>query len=286
MSKTSKSSPKQGFSIGLIGLALFFLVLAAWGWWGVFFSTAPDDSTGFVGARGTFGDSFGALNALFSGLAFIGLTIAILYQRRELAAYHRELALVTDEMKNQGSLLKQQVQVMRVQQLDSTFFKTLEYWRECERRFMPDSGSVIINGMGGFSPLWNAFGELTKSWENDLKELTDIESYHYIIQPSYQSFYKDYREELGNYFRSLSYLLQLIDSSGVPNPKHYGNLVRARLSGAERRLIIINCISFKNGSKSLASLVAKFDLVDNNLEKLFTKPEIGLIRAFFANYKK
>ncbi|HWY09838.1 MAG TPA: hypothetical protein VN026_00865, partial [Bacteroidia bacterium] len=35
-------------------------------------------------ARGVFGDKFGAVNALFSGLAFAGIIFTILLQRKEL----------------------------------------------------------------------------------------------------------------------------------------------------------------------------------------------------------
>lgn len=34
--------------------------------------------------QGTFGDTFGAVNALFSGLAFAGLIVTLLYQKEEL----------------------------------------------------------------------------------------------------------------------------------------------------------------------------------------------------------
>jgi uncharacterized membrane protein len=41
--------------------------------------------------RGTFGDMFGSVNALFSGLAFAGIIITILLQRKELALQRNEL---------------------------------------------------------------------------------------------------------------------------------------------------------------------------------------------------
>ena len=44
---------------------------------------------------GVLGDSFGALNALFSGIAFAGLIIAILYQREDLILQRNELRLTT-----------------------------------------------------------------------------------------------------------------------------------------------------------------------------------------------
>jgi hypothetical protein len=41
---------------------------------------------------GTFGDSFGAINALFSGLAFAGIIYTIMLQKKELALQRKELA--------------------------------------------------------------------------------------------------------------------------------------------------------------------------------------------------
>lgn len=55
------------------GVACLFLLNLSM----VFF--VPNDST-----RGTFGDQFGAVNALFSGLAFTGLIYTIILQRRDL----------------------------------------------------------------------------------------------------------------------------------------------------------------------------------------------------------
>lgn len=43
--------------------------------------------------RGTFGDSFGALNTLFSGLAFAGVIITILIQKEEIKAQRHEFLL-------------------------------------------------------------------------------------------------------------------------------------------------------------------------------------------------
>jgi len=48
--------------------------------------------------RGQFGDMFGAVNALFSGLAFGGVIVAILLQRRELELQREELSLTRKEL--------------------------------------------------------------------------------------------------------------------------------------------------------------------------------------------
>jgi len=48
---------------------------------------------------GTFGDTYGALNALFSGLAFAGLIITVLIQKKELENQSKELQMQRTEMK-------------------------------------------------------------------------------------------------------------------------------------------------------------------------------------------
>src|SRR5687768_11808438 len=48
--------------------------------------------------RGQFGDSFGALNTLFSGFAFAGIIFTIILQKRELALQRRELEYTRKEL--------------------------------------------------------------------------------------------------------------------------------------------------------------------------------------------
>lgn len=49
--------------------------------------------------RGQFGDMFGAVNALFSGFAFLGIIYTIYLQKNELALQREELKLTRDELK-------------------------------------------------------------------------------------------------------------------------------------------------------------------------------------------
>jgi len=54
---------------------------------------------------GTFGDMFGAVNALFSGLAFAGIILAILMQREELKLQRKELTQSTETQQAQERAL-------------------------------------------------------------------------------------------------------------------------------------------------------------------------------------
>ena len=51
-----------------------------------------------MGEAGQFGDMFGALNSLFSGLAFAGVVLAIVLQSNELKLQRKELKLQREEL--------------------------------------------------------------------------------------------------------------------------------------------------------------------------------------------
>jgi hypothetical protein len=70
--------------------------------------------------RGQVGDMFGAVNSLFSGLAFAGVILAIFLQREELALQREELKMTREELKRSAEAqeessqaLKQQVAALR-----------------------------------------------------------------------------------------------------------------------------------------------------------------------------
>lgn len=63
--------------------------------------------------RGTFGDMFGAVNALFSGLAFAGIIYAILLQSKELELQREELKLTREELSKSALAQSAQVDVMK-----------------------------------------------------------------------------------------------------------------------------------------------------------------------------
>lgn len=70
--------------------------------------------------RGTFGDLFGAVNALFSGLAFAGLIYTIVLQKQDLELQRNEITLNRAELKktakaqqNSEKALIEQVEQMK-----------------------------------------------------------------------------------------------------------------------------------------------------------------------------
>lgn len=65
--------------------------------------------------RGQFGDVFGAVNALFSGLAFAGLIYTVFLQREELALQRKELELTRQELQRTAEAQEQSEIALRAQ---------------------------------------------------------------------------------------------------------------------------------------------------------------------------
>ncbi len=111
------------------------------------------------------GDAFNILNTFFTALAFIGLIVTILLQRKDLALQREELKLQREEMKRQCEEQKRQAnefeaqnRLMRIQQFESFFFKQLEYLNYLSK-------NVRINGNYGV----DIFNEIADNVRDCLK---------------------------------------------------------------------------------------------------------------------
>lgn len=88
---------------------------------------------------GQFGDMFGAVNTLFSGLAFAGIIYTILLQRNELALQRVELSETREELKlsrlaheKNSEILDQQLQILKV----TSKIENAEYRKEMLPQFI------------------------------------------------------------------------------------------------------------------------------------------------------
>lgn len=107
--------------------------------------------------RGTFGDQFGAVNALFSGLAFTGLIYTIILQRKDLEIQRRdlklqreEIALNRKEMEEQTAEFEEQNETLKIQRFENTFFNMLSQFQEVVNSLSAQygRGSEIRNAYG------------------------------------------------------------------------------------------------------------------------------------------
>ena len=91
--------------------------------------------------RGTFGDMFGAVNALFSGLAFAGVIYTILLQRKELELQREELVATREELARSASaqesterVLQKQVEAAQYSQRIAALNNMMTFAQQCYER--------------------------------------------------------------------------------------------------------------------------------------------------------
>lgn len=105
-----ETNSRVGTFIKLIVLVIFLWVLS-----GILIVVFMDNWSD----RGTFGDLFGAVNALFSGLAFAALIYTIVLQRDEIKQNREEIVLNRKELAK-GSKLQQKAQEVLIEQVAQT----------------------------------------------------------------------------------------------------------------------------------------------------------------------
>lgn len=220
------------------------------------------------GSAGVFGDMFGGVNALFSGLAFAGIIYTILLQRHELKLQRDELELTRAELKGQKEQLSAQNETFRQQNFENTFFQLLRLHND------------IVNAIDLKSLNWRP-GNRSKSTTERVTEGRDCFAiFHRRLIDSFDEnksandsdppesfgriyslvFYPDNEQNIGHYFRSLYNIVKFIDASAIPNKRLYTNLVRAQLSRFEVALLFYNCIS-PLGLEKFLPLVERYSLL-------------------------
>ncbi|SNR14157.1 hypothetical protein [Tenacibaculum jejuense] len=94
---------------------LIFLVVIIWGLSAVLIMAFLSEWSD----RGTFGDLFGAVNALFSALAFAVLIYTIILQREEIKQNREEIVLNRKELEKSGKIQRKSQEVL-IQQVEQT----------------------------------------------------------------------------------------------------------------------------------------------------------------------
>jgi len=192
--------------------------------------------------RGTFGDMFGAVNALFSGLAFVGIIITIYLQSKELTLQRRELEFTRDELRGQKEQLEIQNKTLILQKFENTFFQLLGFHNDIVKAIdvRPVSGGQHSTGRTAFQILYR---DLQGEYNNHPARLSLTSEK--LIKLAYASFFKIKQPYIGHYFRSLYNIVKFVDKSTLSedDKKIYTNLLRAQLSSNELLLLFYNCLS-------------------------------------------
>jgi Putative phage abortive infection protein len=203
--------------------------------------------------RGTFGDMFGGLNALFSGFAFVGLIYAILLQRQDLSLQRQELRATRKELAGQREEQEKQNKFLELQTFENTFFQMLRTLNDIVNSIdlRNPNGTITEQGRDCFLVFeGRLFRLIQQRAPSDLKCVGDV----------YSEYYRKYRQEVGHYYRVLYNLVKFVDQSQIADKRFYTNIVRAQLSDAEVYLLFYNCLS-KLGAEKFKPLVEKYALL-------------------------
>lgn len=217
--------------------------------------------------RGTFGDMFGGVNALFSGLALVGIIITILLQREDLKSQREELKLTREEFRKQSYS-------MEIQNFESAFFKLITLHNQIVSELdiqLRKSIGTYLQGLRNEGPVTLVTVKGRDVFELLYKDLMDsLSKYSNSPDQGYRFFYESNNKELSHYFRNLYRVYKYLDMEGnitqidfeesetkeaqenwekkrdldVQKQKYkYASIIRAQLSDYELIIIFYNCIS-------------------------------------------
>ena len=242
-------------AVFIAGTVIFVCLVVAWVLIPKFY--------GELKGSGEFGDMFGGVNALFSGLAFVGVVIAILLQKNELALQREELEQTREELAGQKEQLTVQSQTFQQQSFDNIFFHLLNLHNaivqgiDTTTRGMVVAGrSSTITGRDCFLTFYN--DELPIEY----RCLDKIEDEQERWLEAYIQMYGIAQNDLGHYFRNLYHIIKFVDRSAVVDKKFYTNLVRAQLSSHELLMLFYNSVTIL-GREKFKPLIEKYALLKN-----------------------
>ncbi|MCB1060084.1 MAG: hypothetical protein KDB65_07625 [Calditrichaeota bacterium] len=234
--------------------------------------------------RGQFGDMFGVVNALFSGLAFAAFLVALRQQQQELKDSRDVLSAQLEELKvsnRTNELQAEQLELQKIeleatrkvfedqsrtlskQQFEATFFQMLQLFFDYIDEIGPDEDvrSTVFRKYKElvYARLFGVFLE-TKNVDRS------------TVLSAYSEHLGDEESILGPYFRLLYNIMKFVDNSDVDNKRFYTNILRASLSMDELVLIFLN--GAERGEAKFKPLIEKYTLLkhldkDMQFEELF-----------------
>jgi len=208
--------------------ALFFTALGSWLAYAALVAIIFQD----LERSGQFGDMFGGINALFSGLALTGVVIAIFYQRSEIKLQRKELELTREEMRcqrkemagqkdqleGQKQILNKQLTTATIQQFENAFYQLLAMHNDLNRSMYKYRDDNYYDPEIVGNALFEVF-------------------YHKADDCGFDEANGDYNEQMIPYLYRLEMILSLIDNSEVKDKFLYVNLLRASCTSNEMKVI-------------------------------------------------
>jgi len=219
--------------------------------------------------RGQFGDLFGSVNALFSGLAFAGIIYSIMQQQKELELTRKQVELGIEEQRNSNEEFKQQNSIMHLQRFDSNFFNMLTLHRQIANTFGYSSEAIGTSTVE----------VILRDFLNKLRN-SEIEFYNKNLNSNYSSLYNVatniFRDSIAVYIQSLCSVFDMVNDNKLidHNDKvYYFSLLKSQIFLSERRLLFYH-LSFIKDNNPQIPMLAKLEKELNILLTLDDQTEL------------
>lgn len=275
--KKITENQENDFGMWFWGVIITLLIICSWIGTLFLLKDYPSD------VRGTFGDMFGSINALFSGLALAGIIFTILLQRKELMLQRKELSDTREEFKIQNVTL-------RLQRFENTFFNLLSLHHQIVNAIDIDvrmaksqeGSSVFVHPPEYETVMFKGRDVFSKRFEQLREHLKQDNEFTYLYSLAYDLIKSDF----GHYFRNLYRIIKLVkktefhsyselglNSNSVHDNESYEQLnfntrykytsmIRAQLSDDELLWLFYNGLS-ENGKDKFKPLIEEFSLLKN-----------------------
>lgn len=275
----------------LVMAAMFLLVVMLWfSSWLIITHYIKDPTN-----QGTFGDTFGAVNALFSGLAFAGLIATLLYQKEELKLQREELQQTREELKGQREEFEEQNKTLKRQRFENTFFNMLSLQQEITNNLFyqdekENEQTITQHTYKGREVFKGIYENATVKYEGliypkntGLKLILKHNGYN-----AYTAIADTTRFD--HYFRNLYRIFKYIDTTDLINDDEryeYACIVRSQLSDYELIMLFFNGLS-DNGKEKFKPLIEKYAILKNIRHDLLPSAgkEMGNYLSGAYNYSK
>lgn len=292
---------EEWFSVVFIFLGLTILLITLKGYLDMFGNYLISSNTDLevmykesIERFGQFGDFIGGtLNPTFAFLSFMAILWTLKIQIKALNTSQEELELSRDELSKSSKALEEQSKSIKIQNFENTFFNMINLHKEIisNLSLMKSKKDWEYGGKSFWAGTKQSIPEKDRVYlytilehTVDIEENSDLYGKKVIsklfeilncyikkdekknLTALYDSFYKEYNEMIGHYFRNIYHILKFIKKTSEKNEieldsKFYTNILRAQLSNSELALLFLNALS-KYGKKELLPLLIEYEFME------------------------
>jgi formyltetrahydrofolate hydrolase len=151
--------------------------------------------------RADFGNMFDSVNTLFSGVAMVGIIVAIFLQKKDLAIQREDLRLQRDELAQTRKEFETQNETLKKQRFENTFFHLLQCHLTLKERFKSNSHAVFNQFLIQYKSTANEIVTKKREKKIDLPVyglISNIEDLENVIIDAFRKFHDNQTGDLPN----------------------------------------------------------------------------------------